>query len=192
MSPSYTRGYPLVMAGGQGAVVEDVDGNRFLDCAAGIAVNATGHSHPEVVKAIVDQAQRFLHMSGTDFYYEPQVRLAEEMSSIAPMEGPVRSFFGNSGTEAVEASLKLAKWYTKRHEHHRVPRLVPWPHDGVAVADVEQGAAAARLRPDAAGRVPRTVRELLPVSREPAPGDVLRRVRGCHRAADPRPPRLAR
>ena len=115
VSPSYTRGYPLVMAGGQGAVVEDVDGNRFLDCAAGIAVNATGHSHPEVVKAIVDQAQRFLHMSGTDFYYEPQVRLAEEMSSIAPMDGPVRSFFGNSGTEAVEASLKLAKWYTKRH-----------------------------------------------------------------------------
>jgi 4-aminobutyrate aminotransferase len=115
VSPSYTRGYPLVMAGGQGAVVEDVDGNRFLDCAAGIAVNATGYSHPEVVKAIVDQAQRFLHMSGTDFYYEPQVRLAEEMSSIAPMDGPVRSFFGNSGTEAVEASVKLAKWYTKRH-----------------------------------------------------------------------------
>ena len=114
VSSSYTRGYPLVMAGGQGAVVEDVDGNRFLDCAAGIAVNATGYSHPEVVTAIVDQAQRFLHMSGTDFYYEPQVRLAEEMSSIAPMEGPVRSFFGNSGTEAVEASLKLAKWYTKR------------------------------------------------------------------------------
>jgi 4-aminobutyrate aminotransferase len=115
VSPSYTRAYPLVMAGGRGAVVEDVDGNRFLDCAAGIAVNATGHSHPEVVKAIVDQAQRFLHMSGTDFYYEPQVRLAEEMSAIAPMDGPVRSFFGNSGTEAVEAALKLAKWYTKRH-----------------------------------------------------------------------------
>jgi 4-aminobutyrate aminotransferase len=115
VSPSYTRGYPLVMAGGQGSVVEDVDGNRFLDCAAGIAVNATGHSHPEVVKAIVDQAQRFLHMSGTDFYYEPQVQLAERMNAIAPMGGEKRSFFGNSGTEAVEASLKLAKWYTKRH-----------------------------------------------------------------------------
>jgi 4-aminobutyrate aminotransferase len=115
VSPSYTRGYPLVMAGGQGAVVEDVDGNRFLDCAAGIAVNATGHAHPEVVRAIVDQAQRYLHMSGTDFYYEPQVRLAEEMAAIAPMKGATRSFFGNSGTEAVEASLKLAKWYTKRH-----------------------------------------------------------------------------
>ena len=115
VSPSYTRGYPLVMAGGQGAVVEDVDGNRFLDCAAGIAVNATGHAHPDVVRAIVEQAQRFLHMSGTDFYYEPQVRLAEEMASIAPMAGGrVRSFFGNSGTEAVEAALKLARWYTGR------------------------------------------------------------------------------
>ena len=114
VSPSYTRDYPLVMAGGQGAVVEDVDGNRFLDCAAGIAVNATGHAHPDVVKAIVEQAGRFLHMSGTDFYYEPQVRLAEDMAAIAPMTGPVKSFFGNSGTEAVEASVKLAKYHTRR------------------------------------------------------------------------------
>ncbi len=115
VSPSYTRSYPLVMAGGSGAVVEDVDGNRFLDCAAGIAVNATGHAHPEVVNAIVDQARRYLHMSGTDFYYEPQVRLAEQMAAIVPISGETRSFFGNSGTEAVEASVKLAKWYTKRH-----------------------------------------------------------------------------
>jgi 4-aminobutyrate aminotransferase len=114
VSPSYTRDYPLVMAGGQGAVVEDVDGNRFLDCAAGIAVNATGHAHPAVVKAVVDQAQRFLHMSGTDFYYEPQVQLAETMAEIAPISGPVRTFFGNSGTEAVEAALKLAKYHSKR------------------------------------------------------------------------------
>src|SRR5690606_28712775 len=114
VSPSYTRDYPLVMAGGQGAVVEDVDGNRFLDCAAGIAVNATGHSHPEVVEAIVAQARRFLHMSGTDFYYEPQVQLAEQMAAIAPMRGPVKSFFGNSGTEAVEAAVKLAKYHTGR------------------------------------------------------------------------------
>src|SRR6188472_308685 len=115
VSTSYTRSYPLVMAGGQGSVVEDVDGNRFLDCAAGIAVNATGHAHPEVVKAIVDQAQRYLHMSGTDFYYEPQVQLAEAMAEIAPIDGPVRTFFGNSGTEAVEASIKLAKYHTKRY-----------------------------------------------------------------------------
>lgn len=114
VSPSYTRDYPLVMAGGQGAVVEDVDGNRFLDCAAGIAVNATGHAHPEVVEAIVAQARRFLHMSGTDFYYEPQVQLAEQMAAIAPMRGPVKSFFGNSGTEAVEAAVKLAKYHTGR------------------------------------------------------------------------------
>jgi 4-aminobutyrate aminotransferase len=114
VSPSYTRSYPFVMARGEGAVVEDVDGNRFLDCAAGIAVNSTGHSHPDVVKAIVDQAQKFLHMSGTDFYYEPQVRLAEELAALAPIEGPVRTFFGNSGTEAIEAAIKLARYHTKR------------------------------------------------------------------------------
>src|SRR4029079_12047998 len=88
VSPSYTRGYPFVMARGQGAVVEDVDGNVFLDCTAGIAVTATGHSHPDVVAAIVEQAQRFLHMSGTDFYYEPQVRLGEEFSALPPHPRP--------------------------------------------------------------------------------------------------------
>ena len=108
VSTSYTRSYPFVMERGFGAIVEDVDGNRFLDCAAGIAVNSTGHSHPDVVKAIVEQAQKFLHMSGTDFYYEPQVRLGEELSAIAPMPGPHRSFFANSGTEANEAALKFA------------------------------------------------------------------------------------
>ena len=115
VSPSYTRDYPLVIARGDGAVVEDVDGNIFLDCTAGIAVTSTGHSHPAVVQAIIEQAQKFLHMSGTDFYYEPQVRLGEELSAIAPMKGPHRSFFGNSGTEAVEAALKLAKYHTRRH-----------------------------------------------------------------------------
>ncbi len=114
VSPSYTRDYPFVIARGEGAVVEDVDGNRFLDCAAGIAVNSTGVSHPEVVKAICDQAQKFIHMSGTDFYYEPQVRLAEELAGIVPIDGDVRTFFGNSGTEATEAALKLARYHTKR------------------------------------------------------------------------------
>jgi 4-aminobutyrate aminotransferase len=114
VSTSYTRDYPLVMARGEGALVEDVDGNVFLDCTAGIAVTSTGHSHPDVVAAIVDQSQKFLHMSGTDFYYEPQVRLGEELSAIAPMPGPHRSFFGNSGTEANEAAIKLARYYTKR------------------------------------------------------------------------------
>jgi 4-aminobutyrate aminotransferase len=95
-------------------MVEDVDGNLFLDCAAGIAVNSTGHSHPDVVKAITEQAQKFLHMSGTDFYYEPQVRLAEELASIVPIKGGVRSFFGNSGTEAIEACSKLSRYSTGR------------------------------------------------------------------------------
>jgi 4-aminobutyrate aminotransferase len=114
VSPSYTRGYPLVIDHGSGATVEDVDGNVFLDCAAGIAVNSTGHSHPDVVKAIADQAGRFLHMSGTDFYYEQQVRLAEEIAAIVPIEGGVKSFFGNSGTEAIEAAIKLARFATGR------------------------------------------------------------------------------
>jgi 4-aminobutyrate aminotransferase len=114
VSTSYTRDYPLVIARGEGAFVEDVDGNVFLDCTAGIAVTATGHSHPEVVRAIVDQAGTFLHMSGTDFYYELQVRLAEELSAVAPMPGPHRSFFANSGTEANEAALKLARYHTRR------------------------------------------------------------------------------
>src|SRR3977135_4519667 len=84
VSPSYTRGYPLVIERGAGAMVEDVDGNLFLDCAAGIAVNSTGHSHPDVVAAISKQAAQFVHMSGTDFYYDVQVRLAEELAAIVP------------------------------------------------------------------------------------------------------------
>jgi 4-aminobutyrate aminotransferase len=115
VSPSYTRSYPFVMARGAGATVEDVDGNVFLDCAAGIAVNSTGHSHPQVVNAIVEQAHKFLHMSGTDFYYEGQVRLAEAMNAIAPWAGQKRTFFSNSGTEAIEAAIKLARYHTKRY-----------------------------------------------------------------------------
>src|ERR671912_1776124 len=114
VSPSYTRSYPLVIARGEGSVVEDVDGNLFLDCAAGIAVNSTGVSHPDVVKAISEQAAKFIHMSGTDFYYEPQVRLAEELASLVPIDGDVRSFFGNSGTEATEAAIKVSRYFTKR------------------------------------------------------------------------------
>src|SRR5919112_6017731 len=114
VSPSYTRDYPFVIARGEGAVVEDVDGNRFLDCAAGIAVNSTGVSHPDVVRAITEQAGRFIHMSGTDFYYEPQVRLAEDLARLVPIDGPVRTFFANSGTEATEAAIKLSRYFTKR------------------------------------------------------------------------------
>jgi 4-aminobutyrate aminotransferase len=114
VSPSYTRGYPLVIKRASGVSVEDVDGNMFLDCAAGIAVNATGHSHPDIVRAISEQAQRFIHMSGTDFYYDVQVRLAEEVASVVPIDGGARSFFSNSGTEAIEAAIKLARYATGR------------------------------------------------------------------------------
>src|ERR1700752_4490445 len=101
ISPSYTRSYPLVAKRGRGVRVEDVDGNEFLDFAAGIAVVSTGHCHPEVVKAIQDQAAELIHMSGTDFYYESLVSLSERLEKVAPMSGPVRAYYGNSGTEAV-------------------------------------------------------------------------------------------
>jgi len=115
LSPSYTRAYPLVVARGEGAIVEDVDGNRFLDFSAGIAVVATGHCHPEVVAAIQRQAARLIHMSGTDFYYENMVELAERLARLAPGGGPRRVFFGNSGAEAVEAAMKLARYHTGRN-----------------------------------------------------------------------------
>src|SRR5205809_7475345 len=114
VSPSYTRAYPLVAEKGEGAILEDVDGNRFLDFNAGIAVVATGHCHPRVVKAIQDQAARLIHMSGTDFYYEGLVSLAEKLSEIAPGRVPRRVSFGNSGAEAIEGSIKLARYTTGR------------------------------------------------------------------------------
>jgi 4-aminobutyrate aminotransferase len=114
MSPSYTRAYPLVCARGSGAVIEDVDGNLFLDFTAGIAVTATGHCHPRVVAAIQDQAARLIHMSGTDFYYKPQIDLAQRLAELAPGRSLKRVFFTNSGAEALEAALKLARWHTGR------------------------------------------------------------------------------
>src|SRR5262245_66581140 len=104
MSPSYTRIYPLVCARGSGAVIEDMDGNLFLDFTAGIAVNATGHCHPKVVAAIQDQAAKLIHMSGTDFYYRPQIDLAQRLAEIAPGDSGKRVFFTNSGAEALEAA----------------------------------------------------------------------------------------
>jgi 4-aminobutyrate aminotransferase len=114
VSPSYPRSAPLVMARGEGAMVEDVDGNVYLDFCAGIAVAATGHAHPQVVRAITEQASKFLHIS-TDYYHEPQVALGEALAAIAPVGGRARTFFSNSGTEAVEAALKLARYHTRRH-----------------------------------------------------------------------------
>jgi 4-aminobutyrate aminotransferase len=116
VSPSYTRGYPLVVESGEGAIVEDVDGNRFLDFNAGIAVVATGHCHPRVVDAIQRQAARLIHMSGTDFYYQELVALAEKLAEIAPGDVPRRVSFGNSGAEAIEGAIKLARWSTKREK----------------------------------------------------------------------------
>jgi 4-aminobutyrate aminotransferase len=114
ISPSYTRSYPLVAKVGRGCIVEDVDANEFLDFSAGIAVCSTGHCHPEVVAAIQKQAGELIHMSGTDFYYENMITLAERLAKMAPMSGPVRVYYGNSGTEAIEAAMKMARYHTRR------------------------------------------------------------------------------
>lgn len=114
VSPSYTRCYPLVVEEASGCVMVDVDGNRFLDFTAGIAVTNTGHCHPHVVAAVQDQAGKLLHMSGTDFYYRPQIELAERLAKVAPGPSPKTVFFANSGAEAIEGALKLARWHTGR------------------------------------------------------------------------------
>lgn len=115
ISPSYPRGYPFVMDHGLGCEVWDVDGNRFLDFAAGIAVNSTGHSHPRVVKAIQEQAEKFIHIS-SDFYHENWIKLGEALDRIAPFSEPALSFMTNSGSESVEAAIKLARYHTGRTE----------------------------------------------------------------------------
>ena len=114
ISPSYTRSYPLVAKRGRGIRIEDVDGNEFIDFAAGIAVTSTGHCHPEVVAAIQKQAAELIHISGTDFYNEPLTDLAEKLSAVAPMPGPHKFFYGNSGAEAIECAMKLARYHTGR------------------------------------------------------------------------------
>jgi 4-aminobutyrate aminotransferase len=113
-SPSLPRAYPLVPARGAGSVVEDVDGNRFLDLNAGIAVTSTGHCHPRVVEAIQRQAGELIHYSASDFYLPIYSELTERLAEVAPMAGRVRSFLTNSGTEAVEAGIKLARWSSGR------------------------------------------------------------------------------
>ena len=113
-APAYGRVYPLVVKEGRGMVVEDVDGNLFLDFMAGIAVCSTGHSHPRIVKAIEEQARKFLHICGSDYYYEPMADLAETLNRLAPGAAPKKIFFTNSGAEGVEAAFKLARHHTKR------------------------------------------------------------------------------
>jgi len=114
VSPSYTRGYPCVADTGRGVILTDIDGNEFLDFCAGIAVCSTGHCHPEIVEAIKTQAERLIHMSGTDFYYEVQARLAKKLNKLAPGRHRNRVFFTNSGAESIEAAIKLARYKTGR------------------------------------------------------------------------------
>ncbi|TAM80043.1 MAG: aminotransferase class III-fold pyridoxal phosphate-dependent enzyme [Chloroflexota bacterium] len=113
-SPSLPRAYPIVPVRGEGVWVEDIDGNTFLDFAAGIAVTSTGHAHPDIVDAIRTQASELIHFSASDFYLPIYARLAAELDRIAPMAGPTRAFIGNSGAEAVEAAFKLARHHTGR------------------------------------------------------------------------------
>ncbi|MBZ0274858.1 MAG: aminotransferase class III-fold pyridoxal phosphate-dependent enzyme, partial [Anaerolineae bacterium] len=114
MSANLTPRYPFVIERGSGSRVWDVDGNEYIDFAAGIAVTATGHSHPKVVEAITEQAKKFIHIAGTDYYYDVQVRLAEKLEEIAPFVERAKVFLTNSGTEAVEGAIKIARWYTER------------------------------------------------------------------------------
>src|SRR6202521_5191255 len=114
VSGSYTRSYPLGARRGRSALVEDVSRNHFLDFSAGIAVVSTGHCHPEVVAAIQKQAAELIHMSGTDFYYEQLNQLAKKLSAVAPMPGPHKFYYGNSGAEAVECAIKVARYHTRR------------------------------------------------------------------------------
>lgn len=118
ISPSYTRAYPLVVKQAKGMMVEDLDGNQFLDFTAGVAVCSTGHAHPQVIKAMKKQMDHFVHMAGTDFYYEQMPALAKRLSRLMPGAGTHRTFFSNSGTEAVECAFKLARYVSQR------PRMV--------------------------------------------------------------------
>ena len=114
VSPSYTRSYPLVAQSARGLRIQDPDGNTFLDFTSGIGVCATDHCHPKVVHAIKEQADRLLHMSGTDFYYTPQIDLSKKLAGLVPGSTGYKVYFGNSGAEAVEAAFKLARWHTRR------------------------------------------------------------------------------
>ena len=114
VSPSYARFYPLVIDSGKGCIVRDVDGNEFIDFNSGLVCLNVGHSHPKVVTAIKKQCDRFLHYSNTDFYYDEVIDLAEKLAEITPGDSKKKVYFGNSGAEAIEAAVKLAKWHSRR------------------------------------------------------------------------------
>lgn len=118
LSPSYTKAYPLVVDRGSGLWIWDVDGNKYLDFTSGVAVNVLGHAHPEIVKVIHDQSQKFIHMVGSDFYYELIPQICEKLAKITPGKSSKKVFLANSGTEAVEAAIKLARYVTRR------PRMI--------------------------------------------------------------------
>ena len=158
VSPSYTRGVPVRHGARRRAPSSRTSTATCSSTARPASPStATGHSHPDVVRAVTEQAQRFLHMSGTDFYYEPQVKLAEELAAIAPIEGGVRSFFGNSGAEAIEACIKLSRYATRRTNIIAFLGGVSRPDARRALADGEQGDPAPRVRSDDAGRLSRAV-----------------------------------
>lgn len=115
ISPSYTRVYPLVAEKGEGCWIYDVDGNRYLDMNAGVAVCATGHAHPEILKVAKEQTEKLIHYSGTDFYYPPEIELAEKLAEIVPGGKNRKVFFSNSGAESIECAMKVARYHTKRH-----------------------------------------------------------------------------
>ncbi|MBT8171948.1 acetyl ornithine aminotransferase family protein [Candidatus Bathyarchaeota archaeon] len=116
LSPSFTRYYPLVVDSGHDCIVKDVDGNEYIDFNSGLACLNVGHNHPLVVKAIKNQCEKFLHYSNTDFFYEQTVNLAEKLFTITPGSFQKKIHFGNSGAEAIETSIKLAKWHTRKHQ----------------------------------------------------------------------------
>ncbi len=181
MSPSYTRSYPLVAARGEGAIVEDVDGNRFLDFNAGIAVCATGHCHPRVVRAIQDQAARLIHMSGTDFYYENMVTLAEKLADLAPGDVPRRVYFGNSGAEAVESAIKMARYHTGRDKFIAFFGAFHGRTMGALALTGSKSVQKEGLQSADAGRHAHPLRQLLSLRLREAAGDLRGGVRSGHR-----------
>ena len=160
VNPSYPRpSFKLVAERAQGVWVEDVDGNIFLDCNAGVAVCSTGHCHPEVVRAIQDQAAELIHMCGTDYYYRQMPQLAQKLDEIVPVPSPTRTHFANSGTEAVETALETGDACYRPREVHRVLQQFSWPHAGLAFVDFIEGGAATRLQAPGARRGPRALSE---------------------------------
>jgi 4-aminobutyrate aminotransferase len=145
ISPSYTRTYPLAVKRGRGAMLEDVDGNVFLDFNAGVAVCVTGHAHPKVVEAIKHQAEQFIHISGTDYYYPHLPALAERLNRLVPGSHEKRSHFGNSGAEAVEGAVKLAGLCHEKTQADRVLWRISRQNSGRTFSHCEQGTSKGRI-----------------------------------------------